>query len=264
VLHSADLHLLRRLPARRQIAQEIAANAQRMLFVSPVLQSEFISWLPIAKRSEIASKSTVFPMGIEPVERIDRNREQLRRTFGFNRFTLLSISRLVKVKGVDCAIRALANRDDIIFAVVGDGPERGALERLARRYRAPVRFLGKITGSRKHDLLSSVDAFICPSRVLSSGRTEGMPTAVLEAMVHALPTIASNVGGVNRIIEHMHSGLLVPPSDLSRLRHAVDRLIEDPPLRTRLGQEAHRVANRYTWPYLTDQLEHLISSAITA
>lgn len=264
VLHSADLHLLRRLPARGLLAQQIATNARRLLFVSPVLQDEFISWLPVDRQSETKASSRVFPMGIDPIETGDGNREQFRKTFGFDRFTLLSISRLVPVKGVDCAIRALSNRDDIIVAVVGDGPERATLERLARRHRTPVRFLGTVTGSRKQDLLRSVDAFICPSRILPSGRTEGMPTTILEAMAHALPTIASDVGGIGKMISHMTTGLLVPPSDRFALRRAVDLLVNDSPLRAKLGQAGQKVARRYTWPALVDQLEPWINSAITA
>jgi glycosyltransferase involved in cell wall biosynthesis len=264
VLHSADLHLLRRLPARGLLAQQIATNARKLLFVSPVLRDEFVSWLPGDKQLETQATSSVFPMGIEPIQQVDRDREQLRRGFGFDRFTLLSISRLVPVKGVDCAIEALANRDDIIVAVVGEGPERAALERLARRYSAPVRFLGKVTGSGKHELLRSVDAFICPSRVLSSGRTEGVPTTILEAMAHALPIIASDVGGISRVVDPMHSGLLVPPCDPIAFRRAVDLLIDDSALRAKLGRAAQKVARRYTWPNLIDQLAPLIDSAITA
>jgi glycosyltransferase involved in cell wall biosynthesis len=262
VVHSADVHLLRRLPARGLLAQQIATNAHRLLFVSTVLQSEFTSFLPFDKRAETTAKSRVFPMGIESIEKSDKDREQLRTAFGFDRFTLLSIGRLVPVKGLDYAIRALANRDDITVAVVGDGPERTRLECLARRYRVGFRFLGKVTGSRKHDLLRSVDAFIHPSRVLPSGRTEGTPTAILEAMAHALPTIASDVGGIGNIVEHMRCGLLVSPEDPSQLRRSVELLLDDSALRKKLGQAAQQVATRYTWPNLTEKLASVIESAI--
>ncbi|MBN1652979.1 MAG: glycosyltransferase family 4 protein [Deltaproteobacteria bacterium] len=262
-LHSADLHLLRRLPARSAGAKHIASNARKLVFVSPILQEEFIRWLPRENRPEAREKSLLFPMGIEPVGETALQREDLRRAFGFDRFTLLSIGRLVSVKGIDEAVRAVANRRDIIFAVAGEGPERSMLEKIAKDLRSPVRFLGKVTGSRKQELLRSADAFVCPSRVLTSGRTEGMPTSILEAMAHGLPTVATRVGGVSHVIEHMRSGYLVPPSDQQALRAAIDLLISDIPLRIKLGRGGQKVARRYTWPNLTKPLASMINSAIT-
>jgi glycosyltransferase involved in cell wall biosynthesis len=261
VFHSADLHLLRRLPAKRAIAFYIAANAQSLLFVSSALRDDFLSWLPADRRFEASQKCRVFPMGIDPVTESGNDRESLRRQFGFDRFTVLSISRLIPVKGLDDAIRALANRDDITMAIVGEGPERALLESVAAQYKAPVRFLGKVVGSRKRELLRSADAFISASRILASGRTEGMPTVILEAMAHGIPTIATSVGGVASVISHMHSGLLVPPSDQQALQSAVDRLVKDHSLRITLGARGQEVARKYTWPNMANHLASLFESA---
>lgn len=64
--------------------------------------------------------------------------------------------------------------------------------------------------------------------------------AVGEAMLAGLPTVASNVGGIDTWIEHQHDGILVPPGDPQALASALGTLIDDGELRDRLGQTAPR------------------------
>ncbi len=262
VFHSADVHLLLRLPARRQLAQYIAEHATAMLFTSSVLREAFLDCLHPVNREDVAGRSQVSPMGIEPVGQNGAfdcdDREALRRKLGFDRFTVVCIARLVPVKGVDIAVRSLANRDDVDLVVVGDGPERAKLYRLARRENVRVRFLGTVVGERKRELLQAADAFVSCSRVLASGRTEGTPIALLEALAQGLPIIATDVGGVADAVQHGHSALLIPPSQPEALRLAIDRLLHDRQLRVALGQKARAAADRFAWPRLARQFESML------
>jgi glycosyltransferase involved in cell wall biosynthesis len=259
VFHSADLHLLSKLPARGPIALELARTSDRLVFVAPVLRDLFLSFLPKNQRSVVALRCSVLPMGIEPIAPPSAPRDLLRAQWGLDRFTLLFIGRLVEVKGVSEAILGVSERRDLELVIMGDGPERGLLETIARRHRAPVRFLGQITGQAKHDWLSAADAFVNPSVILPSGRTEGVPTALIEAMAHGLPIIATEVGGVGSLIEDEKTGLLVKPGDAMALRAAVDRLVCDPGLCARLAVQCQLRGQALTWPSMAPKIAALFN-----
>jgi glycosyltransferase involved in cell wall biosynthesis len=109
--------------------------------------------------------------------------------------------------------------------VVGDGPQRAVLEAECRErgLAETVTFLGM----RKDvaDLLAASDLFVLPSLL------EGLPGAVLEAMVMRCPVVATRVGGTEEIIEDGVHGLLIPPANVGALAGALERLITDAPLR---------------------------------
>jgi glycosyltransferase involved in cell wall biosynthesis len=191
-----------------------------------------------------------------PAPAPQQDRAQLRARFGIERFALLTLARLVPVKGLPTALRALALRGDLEWLIAGDGPDRSELEAIARAASLRVRLLGTVTGADKAALLRAADAFVLPSRVLPSGRSEGAPTALLEAMAAGLPVIAADVGGVGEVLAAGERGWLFEPNTLGALEAAVDRV--------RVGsreQRALRVAaalafaERQTWPALAPRIE---------
>jgi glycosyltransferase involved in cell wall biosynthesis len=258
VFHSADIHVLKRLPGRALIARAIGRGANKLMFVAPALRDLFLEILPQNERSALSPRCHVFPMGIDPIAAPSASRKALRERYGFERFTLLSIGRLVEIKGIGDAIHAVAGRRDLELVVVGEGPVRPALEKLAGDHQTPVRFLGKVTGSAKNDLLEAADAFIHTSRILDSGRTEGMPTVLIEAMAHGLPIIATDVGGVSSVLTHMRTAILVPPQDPSALSASLDLLVRDHALRSRLEVQSELISRDLVWPSLAGQLKSLI------
>ncbi len=255
VLHSADVHLLARLPARALWAATLARGATTLAFVSEGHRDRFLGWLPCDLRSETARRAYVQPMGIEAPPRSIVDRETARRDFGMQGFTLVTLGRLVPVKGLVEAARALAGVAGLEWWIGGDGPERAALERVARNSRAHIRVLGEVHGARKEALLHAADAFVLPSRALASGRTEGAPTALIEAMARGLPVIASNVGGIPELVRSEHSGLLFDPEDARALVHAVTRLRDDVDLRAALGVRARESAAHLAWERIAPRLE---------
>jgi glycosyltransferase involved in cell wall biosynthesis len=144
---------------------------------------------------------------------------------------LIAVGRLKAPKDFMTLIRAFAALPDGSFeaVVVGDGPDRGAVE-------AEIRALGldecvRLIGERSDvpALLAESDLFVL------SSRSEGLPVSVLEAMAAELPVVASSVGGLAELVLDAETGILVPPGDTPALAAALGRLVEDRELRRRLG-----------------------------
>lgn len=146
---------------------------------------------------------------------------------------LLTLAALVRRKGIDILLEALGQlsqqqRQPVLW-IAGAGEERAALEKRCRRLRLDdqVRFLGRRDDTA--DLLAACDVFVLPSR------REGLGVAALEAMAAGRPVICSDVGGLPFSVIDERTGLLVPAADVPALAHAVQRLLDDPDLRRRLG-----------------------------
>jgi glycosyltransferase involved in cell wall biosynthesis len=130
---------------------------------------------------------------------------------------------------VSMAAEVAARRPETRFVVVGDGPERAALERqagpLARDGR--IRFAGARADVRA--ALGAMDLFVLTSD------TEGLPNAVMEAMGAALPVVATRVGGTSEVVGDGETGRLVPPGRIGPLVAGVEEVLRDPDLARAMG-----------------------------
>ncbi|HEX5658211.1 MAG TPA: glycosyltransferase family 4 protein [Polyangiales bacterium] len=246
VCHSADVFALEHLP--RVLAMQVARAADAMVFSSRDLRKRFLNRLSAMQSAEAAQRAHVCPMGIDPAPKLKR--EACRRELELRGPTALTMSRLVPIKGLEYAIEAVRNSNWQLM-IAGEGPERARLERLARGAR--VRFLGHVTGAAKSRWLSAADAFVLPSIPLASGRTEGMPTGVLEAMEHGLPVVASDTGGLRDVVHHGEDGLLVAPRDSAAIALALSQL--HPSMRN----FARETAAQYHWDVLAPRFEELLA-----
>ncbi|MCW5591130.1 MAG: glycosyltransferase family 4 protein [Burkholderiales bacterium] len=123
------------------------------------------------------------------------------------------------------------------LVVVGDGPQREALEALARELGIAdrVRFAGN--QSDVAPWLQSLDLFCLPSYA-----NEGVPQALMQAMACGLPVISTPVGSIAEIVQDGDTGRLVQPEDAAALRAAIESLLADGPLRSRLATNARSAA----------------------
>lgn len=142
---------------------------------------------------------------------------------------LLALGRLHRNKGFDTLLRALALLPGAELAIGGEGPERKALEALARELgvAARVRFLGW-----RHDagaLLAGCDVFVC------SSRHEPLGNIVLEAWSAGKPVVAVASQGPAALITHGVDGFLTPPELPEALAQDIGTLLADPALAARLG-----------------------------
>jgi colanic acid/amylovoran biosynthesis glycosyltransferase len=171
---------------------------------------------------------------------------------------IVTVARLVEKKGIDDAIVALSQVNvPFEYEIAGDGPLRGALERLARE-RAPgkhIRFLGARTHDEIAALLQSADLFLAPSVTGTDGDVEGIPVSIMEAMACGVPVISTLHSGIPELVAHGVSGCLVAEHDVRALSSAVSALAGDPALRARMGAAGRAsVEAEYDIARLTDRL----------
>ena len=142
---------------------------------------------------------------------------------------LLALGRLHRNKGFDVLLRALPLLPGAYLSLAGEGPERAALEALARGLGVAdrVALLGwrEDTGA----LLAGCDVFVCPSR------HEPLGNVVLEAWSAARPVVAAAAQGPREVVRDGETGLLVPPEAPEALAAAVAALVADPPRRAALA-----------------------------
>lgn len=203
---------------------------------------------------------TVIPNGIDPDEvrtaaaRADL--EALRRELAFPAGAplIVAVGRLTAQKDMAGLVRAapaiLDRHPRAGFALIGDGEQRPALERLIRSLGLRDRF--RLPGQRDDApaWLALADVVTIPSR------WEGLPYSLLEAMALGKPVAATAVGGIPEVVIPGETGILVPSRMPDRLAAAVLDLLADPALRSRMGREGRqRVASGFTRQAMIARLE---------
>jgi glycogen(starch) synthase len=171
---------------------------------------------------------------------------------GVGRPRVLFVGRLAPQKGVRNLVAAAGLLEDPSAQVllVGDGPERPALEREAQRTGVGDRlhFLGFVAHDRLPAVLAHADLLVLPSLY------EELGTVLLEAMQAGLPIVASKTGGIPDVIEDGVNGLLVPPGEPELLARAIDRLLADRGLAYRLSEGARERGKDYDWEVLAERV----------
>jgi glycosyltransferase involved in cell wall biosynthesis len=153
-------------------------------------------------------------------------------------FVVLVVANLIWQKGVDVALRAVAELpENVVLWITGDGPEETSLRALSEELRltSRVRFLG--LQPHVEPMMQAADCLVCPSLW-----NEGVGLAILEALACGLPVVASKVGGIPEYIESGRNGLLFAPGDHHALALHLRHLLDSPDVRQRLGEQARRTA----------------------
>lgn len=186
-------------------------------------------------------KIEVSPLGVDPSVFAPRPFREAPAPF-----EVVCVGRLAPVKAQHILIDAvglLAEQGrDVRLRLVGDGPDRPALEEAveARGLRERVVFEGWCNQDRVRELYERADIFALASFA------EGVPVVLMEAMAMEIPCVATHVNGIPELIRDGVDGLLVSPSDTEALAAAVARLMDDAELRRRLGRAGRlRVCDRY-------------------
>jgi D-inositol-3-phosphate glycosyltransferase len=174
---------------------------------------------------------------------------------------LLFVGRIQPLKGLDVAVRALAevDREDAELVVVGGPSGRSGPDELARVH-ALATELGvgdrmRFVPPQPHHLLSTwyraADVVVVPSRAESFG------LVALEAAACGAPVVASDVGGLRTIVEHERTGFLVEPRDHRAFAAAIDQLVSDESLGAAMGAAGAARAQHFTWSTAAARLRRL-------
>ena len=188
---------------------------------------------------EFAEKCHVVPFGID-VSKYDGPAPRYRDLRHDGGGIVLACGRLVPYKGFGVLIRAAFGRNFEVW-IVGEGRERGRLERLIRKLGIAdrVRLLGSLPDSELIRLMHIADVFVMPSA--TAAETFGL--CQLEAMAAALPIINTSLPtAVPHVARDGIEAITVPPGDQQKLAEAIELLISDPERRERMGRAARQRA----------------------
>jgi glycosyltransferase involved in cell wall biosynthesis len=145
--------------------------------------------------------------------------------------------------GIDRLVRifqTLADDPDYHLLVVGDGPERKHLKKLAEQHPGRVTLKGNVAHDDVPALVRSIDIAIAPYPALD--RFYFSPLKILEYLACGCPVVASSIGQVEDLVKHGQTGLLVPADDDREFVSAIRTLKDDPELRNGMGTRASGLA----------------------
>jgi glycosyltransferase involved in cell wall biosynthesis len=264
VVHTFHGHVLRGYfgPVRsrlfRWLERWLARDTTVLIAVSPQVRDDLVG---------LGEKFAVIRLGIELEERVADmdGRANTRRYLGIapDRFTVGWIGRMTAIKNTEDVLSAFktlrARGVEATLCMVGDGPDRPALERRAHELgiMRDTLFLGYQQDVAP--LYAAFDALVLPSS------NEGTPVSVIEALAARTPVVATRVGGVPDVVREGDDGFLVDPGDMDALAERLERLASDPELRERMGDAARgRVLSRYAVDRLVDDVDRLYRNLLAA
>jgi glycosyltransferase involved in cell wall biosynthesis len=230
--------------------------ARDVVFVSAALEGQTVRDFPI-----IRTKGRTIPNGI-PMLAEGVAKAQSRKAPG-QVFTFGVLGNIRPPKGydilLDAVVHVCAQHPNVKVLIAGEPDKAGLYERLLEKrdqlgLTDRVEFLGHVADV--HGFLNGIDCAV------SSSLTEGMPLSLIEAMVHALPIVATRCGGVPELIDHETHGLLCEPGNAKDLASAMLRVIDDPALRDRMGKAAcERAVSDFSLEAMCERYEQLYFDA---
>jgi glycosyltransferase involved in cell wall biosynthesis len=268
VVHTFHGHVLRgyfdplRTAGFRLLERWLATKTTALIAVSPQVRDDLVA-LGVAPRERFA----VVRLGIELEQRVAAEQDggESRRVLGIgpDRFAVGWIGRMTGVKRTDDVLRAFRRlRDrgvDACLCMIGDGPDRPALERRAHELGVirDTLFLGY--QEEVAPFYAAFDAMVLPSI------NEGTPVSAIEALAAGRPVVATRVGGVPDVVREGEDGFLVDAGDVDALAERLAQLAADRELRERLGAAGRaRVIPRYSVERLIDDIDRLYRSLLEA
>lgn len=206
----------------------------------------------------ILENSTVIGNGV------DTSKNDLsKKAFSSRPPFVLAIGRLQYIKGFDVLIKALAivkkSFPSVKLILIGEGTERGALEKLSQRLgiKESVLFYGRM---EHENVLKIID--ICQFLVMPS-RREAFGMVLIEAMSAGKAVIATNVGGIPELVIHEENGILVKSEDPDSMSSAILALIQDTQLTKKLGESGMKsIEKNFKWEQVSKKYLKLLSKAV--
>ncbi|MEV6206865.1 glycosyltransferase family 4 protein [Kitasatospora sp. NPDC051914] len=253
------------LPASRQLLRRIGAGTDTLTYLGEYTRSRIAD----AVGPEAARRMVQLPPGVdEKTFRPDSGGAEIRARLGLtDRPVVVCVSRLVKRKGQDTLIEAmpqiLADVPDTVLLIVGGGPYRSDLEKLAeaRGVTGSVRFTGAVPWEELPAHYGAGDVFAMPCRTRRGGLdVEGLGIVYLEASATGLPVVAGDSGGAPDAVLEGETGYVVPGRSAVAAAERIVRLLHDEQLRQTMGEAGRRWVERsWRWDLLAQRLTGLLA-----
>lgn len=247
-LHGTDVVLIRKNFLSAFLAKRVFKYASAITVVSDFIKRQLTSTLGVP-----SERIVVLPMPIDPEKIYAR---QMPKPEGR---MILCVARFTKQKDLGTLIKAfhrVAQRwSDLDLVMIGEGPERAALLDLIAELNVEKKvFLhGLMSQEALNEYYNRCDMVVLPSI------EEGFGLVMVEGQLCKKPVIGADSGGIPEIVEHEKTGLLFPPGDHQSLASAIERILSDESLASRLAQAGYRsaVSNFSQQAFLKKYLEAL-------
>ena len=259
-LHGSDVFVAEANPAARAAARYAFSRADWITACSEDLRRRAVA---LGANQE---RTTVVPYGVD-TNRFAPN-PTLRATFRAERAIgdddplVVAAGRLVRKKGFEYLIDAVALLRErwptLTLLLVGGGDLEAELRARAESKGVgdAVTFPGALTQDQVASALAAADVVAVPSVRDDAGNVDGLPNIVLEGLASGTPVVATPAGGISTVARDGITACVVAERDPRGLAKAIDGLLRDPALRTRLGTAARAsIRESHTWSDVAEQLE---------
>ncbi|MEU0487047.1 glycosyltransferase family 4 protein [Streptosporangium sp. NPDC006013] len=249
------------LPIGRRVLARIGAHADVVTYLGEYTRQRLARVIPEDKLVRLAP-------GVDTeVFAPEAGREQARAALGLGeRPVVLCLSRLVPRKGQDTLLRAwpgvLRDVPDAMLLIVGGGPYRRTLERLARPMGGSVQIIGPVPEAALPGYLAAGDVFAMPCRTRLGGiDVEGLGIVYLEASASGLPVVAGSSGGAPDAVLRGQTGLVVDGTRPDEVTATLVDLLKDPAGARAMGERGREwVAREWSWELAASRFARVLES----
>ncbi|MFM8998907.1 MAG: glycosyltransferase family 4 protein [Actinomycetota bacterium] len=264
--HGFD-HWLSVVPGARSWLRHVTGSVSRVAVCSGAIARDVRTAVPAH-----VPVSVLYPGADIEIFRPDLATDRIRERYRIGTAPLVvCVSRLIPRKGQDVLIRSMARIrrrvPDAVLLVVGDGPYRATLERLASRAPAgSVRFAGAVSEEDLPHHYAAADVFAMPCRSRIAGfEVEGWGSVFIEAAACGRPVVVGDSGGSREAVVDGETGTLVRGSDVVAVGDAIADLLEDRERAEAFGKAGRaRVESSFTWRRVAGELADWLREAATA
>ncbi|MBB2911879.1 phosphatidylinositol alpha-1,6-mannosyltransferase [Streptosporangium becharense] len=249
-------------PAGRRLLARIGAHADVVTYLGEYTRRRLAGAIPEGRLVRLAPgvDTAVFHPGADGA--------RVRAVLGLGeRPVVVCLSRLVPRKGQDTLLRAwpavLRDVPRAVLLIVGGGPYRRKLERLARPLGGSVRMTGPVPEAELPGHLAAGDVFAMPCRTrLGGADVEGLGIVYLEASASGLPVVAGASGGAPDAVRHGETGLVVDGRSPREVAAALSGLLRDPVRARAMGERGREwVAREWSWDLVASRFAGLLEPA---
>jgi len=169
---------------------------------------------------------------------------------------IIFVGNLIERKGTEYLIKAMENVKGKSI-IVGDGPERKKLEKLAQDLEVDCEFVGAVAPEKVGEYLMKGKLFVLPAI-----KGEGFPNVILEAMSVGLPVVATTLAGIPDLVKDGKTGFLVKPADAEALAGKITKIVNNESLWRRMSDNCLKEVRKYSWDNIIKRIEEVYESCV--